>query len=54
MNPKNIHPNESVCSIAVKTASDINSTLIVVITDTGLTARLVGKYRPRQKILALW
>ena len=49
-----ISTHESVCSSAVKTASDINASLIIVITETGLTANLVAKYKPRQKILALW
>ncbi len=43
----------SVCSSAVKTASDINAALIIVITENGLTARLVAKYRPNKPILAL-
>jgi pyruvate kinase len=45
--------NEAVCSAAVKTAVDINASLIIVITETGGTARLVAKYRPSQPILAL-
>lgn len=45
--------HESVCSSAVKTASDINAALIIVITENGLTARLVAKYRPKKPILAL-
>jgi pyruvate kinase len=45
---------EAVCSAAVKTAEDINASLIIVITESGATARLVAKYRPKQRILALW
>jgi len=48
-----ITTHESVCSSAVKTASDVNASLIIVITETGLTARLIAKYRPKQPILAL-
>lgn len=48
-----INTHESVCSAAVKTASDIHASLIIVITENGLTARLVAKYRPKQPILAL-
>jgi pyruvate kinase len=51
--PKPISTKEAVCSAAVKTAQDIGSDLIIVITESGATARLVAKYRPRQNILAL-
>ena len=51
--PKPISTKEAVCSAAVKTAEDINASLIIVITETGQTARLVTKYRPKQHILAL-
>jgi pyruvate kinase len=50
---KPVTTNEAVCSAAVKTAVDINASLIIVITETGGTARLVAKYRPSQPILAL-
>ena len=48
-----ISTKEAVCSAAVKTAEDINASLIIVITETGATARMVAKYRPIQPILAL-
>lgn len=48
-----VSTNEAVCSAAVKTSVDVNATLIIVITETGGTARLVAKYRPTQPILAL-
>lgn len=51
--PRPISIKEAVCSSAVKTANDIGASLIIVITESGATARLVAKYRPRQKILAL-
>lgn len=51
--PRPVTTKEAVCSAAVKTAEDINASLIIVITETGATARLVGKYRPVQPILAL-
>eukprot|EP01055_Gregarina_sp_Pseudo9_P002050 Gregarina_sp_Pseudo_9__2049@NODE_241_length_3460_cov_2697_985092_g225_i0_p2_GENE_NODE_241_length_3460_cov_2697_985092_g225_i0NODE_241_length_3460_cov_2697_985092_g225_i0_p2_ORF_typecomplete_len516_score88_79PK/PF00224_21/9_8e146PK_C/PF02887_16/8_8e03PK_C/PF02887_16/3_8e28HpcH_HpaI/PF03328_14/1_6e03HpcH_HpaI/PF03328_14/0_0004_NODE_241_length_3460_cov_2697_985092_g225_i0841631 len=44
---------EAVCCSAVETAEDTNATLIVALTETGHTARLLAKYRPRQLILAL-
>eukprot|EP00953_Heterococcus_sp_UTEX-ZZ885_P009685 5688-Heterococcus_DN1.PRE.1 len=43
---------ESVGSSAVKTAIDTNATMIVVLTETGTTARLIAKYRPSMPILA--
>ena len=46
--------SEAVCCAAVKTADDIKANLIIVITESGVTARLVAKYRPKQHILALW
>lgn len=51
--PFPISTHESVCSAAVKTASDINASLIIVVTENGLTARLIAKYKPKQQILAL-
>jgi pyruvate kinase len=37
----------------VRTASDLKATMIIAITDTGATARILAKYRPKQLILAL-
>eukprot|EP00743_Colponemidia_sp_Colp-15_P000422 GILK01000483.1.p1 GENE.GILK01000483.1~~GILK01000483.1.p1 ORF type:complete len:511 (-),score=106.74 GILK01000483.1:182-1714(-) len=44
---------EAVGSSAVKTAIDMDVKMILVLTETGHTARVVAKYRPRQFILAL-
>lgn len=44
---------ESVASSAVKTARDIGAKLIIVLTETGATARLIAKYRPSMRIFAL-
>merc|ERR1712137_76744 len=44
---------ESVCSSAVKCTVDSACPLIVVLTETGSTARLVAKYRPKAAILAI-
>jgi len=44
---------ESVCSSAVKATIDAGCPLIVVLTDTGHTARTIAKYRPRAPILAI-
>jgi pyruvate kinase len=44
---------EAIASSAVKTAIDINAKMIVVLTESGTTARLIAKYRPSQPILVL-
>jgi pyruvate kinase len=44
---------ESVCSAAVLAVIDCEAKLIIVLTETGQTARLVSKYRPSVPILAL-
>lgn len=44
---------ESTCSSAVKATIDSNCPLIVVLTETGHTARAIAKYRPKAPILAI-
>merc|ERR1711912_201692 len=44
---------ESICSSAVKTVIDASCPLIIALTETGSTARLIAKYRPKCPILAL-
>jgi pyruvate kinase len=44
---------EAIASSAVKTAIDMGAKMIVVLTETGTTARLIAKYRPSQPILVL-
>merc|ERR1711990_516203 len=44
---------ESVCSSAVKTTVDSNVKLIVALTETGSTARIIAKYRPKCPILSI-
>ncbi|KAF4725156.1 hypothetical protein FOZ62_032062 [Perkinsus olseni] len=44
---------EAVCSSAVKACIECNATLIVALTETGATAKLLSKYRPSPPILAL-
>ncbi|KAG2824103.1 hypothetical protein PC129_g9234 [Phytophthora cactorum] len=44
---------EAVASSAVKTAIDINAKMLVVLTETGNTARLVAKYRPEMPVLGV-
>jgi len=46
-------PVEGVCSSAVKTAIDSNCKLIVALTETGSTAVMLAKYRPKAQILAI-
>ncbi|KAG5189805.1 pyruvate kinase [Tribonema minus] len=43
---------ESVASSAVKTAIDTGATLIVALTETGTSARLIAKYRPSMPVIA--
>ncbi|CAM9738459.1 unnamed protein product [Discosporangium mesarthrocarpum] len=45
-------PAESVASSAVKTAIDLKAPIIVVMTETGNTARLIAKYRPSMPLIA--
>ncbi|CAM9687206.1 unnamed protein product [Chrysoparadoxa australica] len=45
-------PAESVGSSAVKTAIDTGAKMIVVLTETGNSARLIAKYRPQMPIIA--
>lgn len=49
----NLSPEESVASSAVKTARDIGAKMIICLTQTGTTARLISKYRPSQQILLI-
>lgn len=51
--PRPVSVPEAVCCAAVETAEDINASLIVALTETGFTARLIAKYRPSQMIIAL-
>lgn len=51
-NELEISAAESVASSAVKTAIDLEATMVVVLTETGTSARLLAKYRPQVPILA--
>merc|ERR1719507_1897643 len=44
---------EAVCSSAVKAAVDANCKLIIALTETGLTAVKLAKYKPKAPILAI-
>merc|ERR1712007_386375 len=50
---KTVASVESVCSSAVKACVDSDAPLIVVLTETGHSARMVAKYRPKAVILAI-
>jgi pyruvate kinase len=51
--PYEVETSEAVCSSAVHAALTGNFKLMVVITDTGVTAQQVAKYRPPMPILAV-
>merc|ERR1719379_620100 len=44
---------EAVCSSAVRAAMDMDAPLVLALTETGYTARLIAKYRPSQTVLAV-
>jgi len=50
--PAPVPTNEAIAAAAAQTVLDLNIDLVIVITDTGLMARLVSKYRPPVPILA--
>jgi len=43
--------NEAIASSAVKTAFDLHASLVLCLTETGRTARLVSKYKPHMPVL---
>jgi len=45
--------SESLASSAVKTAIDIRAAIIVVLSETGTTARYISKFRPGRAVVAL-
>ena len=51
--PKPLSPLESLASSAVRTASKVHASLIIVLTRGGSTARLVAKYKPTAPVLAV-
>jgi len=44
---------EVVCSYAVRAANDLHASVIITLTESGSTARLVAKYRPRIPIICV-
>jgi len=51
--PSTTSITDSVASSAVKTSWDLNASLIIALTESGSTARLVAKYRPHIAILCV-
>jgi pyruvate kinase len=52
-NGKEISITDSITSSVVKTAHDVNAKVIVALTDSGFTARMVSRHRPQSHILTL-
>eukprot|EP01125_Pyxidicula_operculata_P021793 TRINITY_DN8646_c0_g1_i1.p1 TRINITY_DN8646_c0_g1~~TRINITY_DN8646_c0_g1_i1.p1 ORF type:complete len:516 (-),score=148.10 TRINITY_DN8646_c0_g1_i1:207-1754(-) len=48
-----ISVSETIASSAVKSSWDLNSSLIIVLSDSGRTVRFVSKYRPHTPILCI-
>jgi len=46
-------PEEAVAAAAVQISYEINSKVIVAMTETGSVARYVAKYKPKAHILAV-
>jgi len=50
---KTMSPVESICSSAVKATIDADCPLIIALTETGHTARVIAQYRPKAIVLAI-
>eukprot|EP00460_Paracercomonas_marina_P000790 EW704849.1.p1 GENE.EW704849.1~~EW704849.1.p1 ORF type:complete len:160 (+),score=54.90 EW704849.1:28-480(+) len=48
-----ISVSEAIASSAVKASFDLQAALVIVLTESGFTARLVSKYRPNAHILTI-
>eukprot|EP00747_Dinoflagellata_sp_TGD_P133499 gnl/TRDRNA2_/TRDRNA2_175204_c0_seq9.p1 gnl/TRDRNA2_/TRDRNA2_175204_c0~~gnl/TRDRNA2_/TRDRNA2_175204_c0_seq9.p1 ORF type:complete len:511 (-),score=140.19 gnl/TRDRNA2_/TRDRNA2_175204_c0_seq9:50-1582(-) len=53
LNSGKVSAVEAICSAAVKCTVDSDCKLVVVLTETGFTARHIAKYRPKVPILAI-
>jgi pyruvate kinase len=49
----NVSITEAIASSAVKTAFDLKAALLIVLSESGGTARLVAKYRPKCPVLCM-
>jgi len=52
-NSEGVNTPEVVCSYAVRVANDLGASVIIVITETGSSARLVCKYRPSIPVICM-
>jgi len=50
---KDIGVAETIASSAVKTSGELEASLIITLTESGTTSRLVSKYKPKSKIIAV-
>ncbi|HET8575207.1 MAG TPA: pyruvate kinase [Candidatus Paceibacterota bacterium] len=53
MDLEGVPVTDSVTASVVNTANEVNAKTIVALTDSGLTARMISRYRPKMPILAL-
>jgi pyruvate kinase len=53
LNAANISIAEVVASYAVRVANDLEADLILTISETGRTTRLICKYRPRVPVVCI-
>lgn len=51
--PTPVSTEEAICSAAVETAESLGANVIIALTETGLTARLMSKYRAPQQTVAI-
>eukprot|EP01068_Selenidium_serpulae_P013813 Selendium_serpulae@DN6013_c0_g1_i3.p1 len=51
--PRPVAVAEAVACAAVESAEDTRSSILLALTETGFTARLMSKYRPRELVLAV-
>ena len=50
---KKIHKTDAVTRYAAKTALDLNAKAIIAFTETGTTARMISRFRPKQPIFVI-
>eukprot|EP00923_Selenidium_pygospionis_P015521 GHVN01027097.1.p1 GENE.GHVN01027097.1~~GHVN01027097.1.p1 ORF type:complete len:571 (+),score=84.61 GHVN01027097.1:220-1713(+) len=51
--PRPVGISEAVACAAVESSEDTRASLLLALTETGFTARLIAKYRPRQLVMAI-
>jgi pyruvate kinase len=50
---KELGVSETIASSAVKTADEVSASLIITLTESGTTSRLVSKYKPFANVLSV-